>query len=347
MHPLSARFLGPVAASRFIPTGPAGGDEVVFTTTMTGSSNGWQTYTIRTLFTRMIAPASANSFRIGFRANTGATLRVSKVFIGSGNDWQFGSTPTQIFFGGNPGATFSSGSTTYCDDVALDYDGTKNLVVSFYIPLDAPPDTFISTNAANYKHKYSFRAGDFANDVGGTWSLNGENSCSIVEVEAFVTDAWNNQFRVDTGAVGSSGWVNYTFRTRYETGVFCGSGFTDFRVGLLNNVSDIFIGNAVSTPGSFEFTATPTRLLFGGANGSVTNQNQVNVTDSALLSILDLGQPVLVSYLNQSSGIFFATTPPSGMSSATRSGDFASVVSGSGFGGYFGWYMGPALVDAT
>ena len=344
MHPLVSRLLGPVAASRLINVSGGGAYEEVFNRAITGSSGSWQNYTFRSAINRIFMPASASKFQLGFTLNGGDGTQVSEVWVGKGSGLVFNSAPTQVFCGGNPGAIFTSAGITTSDEVTLDYDGDGNLIVSCYIPSTAGSNNRLGGTNATAGAAFYYTTGNVADDVGGTRNANGSGSYALSVVDAFVTNTWTERIK-PAGVIGSSGWNNYTLRTRFEVGQFPSSGFSDFRIGFINSAPDVFIGNAVSTAGSFAFDGTPTRLQFNGANASPTNQIEVHMTDTAALSILDLSKPVLVSQYNTSGSIFILDPTPSGMSSKYAGGNVASQISESGFGAFGSAYTGPVVID--
>lgn len=68
--------------------------------------------------------------RITYRGNT----NIARAFIGvkaaSGDAYDFAATPTQIFFGGNPGINIGTGLDELSDEIDFVQDGTQDLILS-------------------------------------------------------------------------------------------------------------------------------------------------------------------------------------------------------------------------
>jgi hypothetical protein len=349
MFPIVARFLGATAASRLVNPAPTPVWQETMDTTLGLNVPGWANYTMRTALDRFLLPASASKFRARWATVSPNQLQITKAYIGVGTGTVYSATPTQIFFGGNPGVTITS-SGVECDDVDFAYDGTQNLILSYYCPTGASAQDTSYSNQL-FGARRSFNLNDLTTQVGGTWSDTRDQTIGLVEMDSYADFVWTETFKAGTALqIGSSGWNGFTLRTRFEAGVFPASGYSDFRLAIGNQVSDIFIGNAVDVAGSFEFAATPTRLTFGAANASPANFNSIHVTDVAALSVIDRTKPVLVSFHNTNNQTCFIPvgSNATGARSKVKSGNDASTISESGFAqvnGGVGDYFGPVAID--
>lgn len=326
---------------RFGVSGPPSEWYNVWDSAFTGSSGNWSNYTARSYFSRFLLPAAATKFRITFGAAASAGLNIGKAFIGPSRLMKYDAAPQQIFFSGSPGRLLAADETVISDEVTLPYDGSREVCISIYIPTGSGPNHVMPDRSANLFCGGNFGLGDFADSTASDLSRSA-SIYGVRKVEAFSGGSWKTIFQSMDDRL--TGWTGYTFRSRFEAGRITTARPT-LRFGLMCRVSDMFIGNAVETAGSFAFASTPSRLTFGGANASPATEFRAYVTDDFPVSALDMGKPILLSFHLSHTEIPRTTTPLSGTSSQYKIGNVASDLSFSGGAGYFGYFLGPGLVD--
>ncbi len=100
-----------------------------------GSSSTWANETGRVVVNSSLIP-SATHFRLTLSAGTRACT-VAKMYIGeaatTGDVYDFAATPTQVTFAGVTTVSISANASAVSDLIPLTTDGTKNIVISFYI----------------------------------------------------------------------------------------------------------------------------------------------------------------------------------------------------------------------
>lgn len=304
-------------------------------------SNNWHNYTVRTMVSRFVLPAGATKFRVTFTAAASAGMEIDKCYIGLSRLLTFDSTPEPLLFSGSAGTIVPAGGSVLSDETELSYDGTRDLCISFYIPSGASPNNSVANRAGNFFMNSQHAGGDSAINTGGTWTRSISNIRAITKFEAYTGGSWKNLFASQDST--ASGYTNYTIRSLLGVGQLT-SVKTYLRLGIYGRCIDMFIGNSAEGSNPFDFLATPTRLLFGGSNGTGTEDHRVYMTDDFARSILDLTKPVLMSYATNSSLISRRSAPPSGQSSKYKSGNQAGDVTWP-TPSTSGDYLGPVIID--
>lgn len=100
-----------------------------------GSTSGWASETGRVVVNSSLIP-SATHFRLTLSAGT-SVCTVDKMYIGeaaaSGDAYDFAATPVQVTFAGLTTVSIPANGSTVSDLITLTTDGTKNIVISYYI----------------------------------------------------------------------------------------------------------------------------------------------------------------------------------------------------------------------
>lgn len=103
--------------------------------TSTGSTSSWNNETGRVVVNSTLVP-SATHFRLTLSAGTGSCA-VNKMYIGeaatTGDAYDFATTPVQVTFAGLTTVSIPANGSTVSDLITLTTDGTKNIVISYYI----------------------------------------------------------------------------------------------------------------------------------------------------------------------------------------------------------------------
>lgn len=103
--------------------------------TPTSSSAGWSGYTVRHRVTTAQIVATGTKVRVTLRAGS-SVMNVGKCYIGlaaaSGDPYDYASTPTQIFFGGNPGVSVAANTNVLSDEATFTIDDTTDLILTVY-----------------------------------------------------------------------------------------------------------------------------------------------------------------------------------------------------------------------
>lgn len=132
-----------------------------------GSSSTWANETGRVVVSSSLVPA-ATHFRLTLTAGI-SVCPVGKMYIGeaaaSGDPYDFAATPTQVTFAGLTTVSISANASAVSDLTPLTTDGTKNIVISFYIA--SGQTTSISAAALPGWDSY-YIAGDDAAATNGT-----------------------------------------------------------------------------------------------------------------------------------------------------------------------------------
>jgi hypothetical protein len=166
---IGAAHIGCIAAQR--GSAPSSWREL-FDFTSDGNSAGWGGYTVRAWITEpLLDGAPVGHLRFTFRAASDAGATIGSAYVqlqsedGPYDPIRFATTPVQILFSGNPGVAISAGAEAVSDPVALSFDGSSPIVISFYC---SAASSFASYPASgNFQFRY--KAGDSASlvDPGG------------------------------------------------------------------------------------------------------------------------------------------------------------------------------------
>lgn len=113
-----------------------------------------------------VRPAPFTNVRMTFSCTSGATLTVSKVYIGEvasdRSGYFFQSAPTQVFFdGGSASFSLSGVSSKLSDEIDFDFSGARALGIALYLSArsGSVPRLINGTTARTY-----YVAGDSASD---------------------------------------------------------------------------------------------------------------------------------------------------------------------------------------
>ena len=329
---------------RFGVAGAPSDWQTVHDSAFTNFSSNWSNYTIRTFISRSLLPAGATKVRVTLGSSSSTGLKVSKAYIGKSRHFIFDEAPSQLLFGGNAGFTIAAANgVQISDELDFNYDGTSDLCISFYVPSDASPNNTMGTLGGNSFMGSEYVGGDSANTTGGTWARTTTTIYGIRKVEVFTGGSWKNIFLSHTAY--PTNWLGYTIRGLYAVGHFTRSRPV-VRVGMASRVTDLFIGNSAEGSNPFDFLSTPTRLTFGGANGTGTEEFRAYFTDEFNFeSVVDPTKPLLLSYHTASSRIGERASPPTGQSTRYKSGNSASVVSWQSGSSTWGSFLGPQFID--
>lgn len=100
------------------------------------TDSGWVNYTLRVVILSTSIVSTGTQTRFKITAPAGSTVIIGACYIGvqagSGDPYDFASTPTQLLFSGSAGVTVSAGTTVYSDPVTFTVNGSQNLVCSAY-----------------------------------------------------------------------------------------------------------------------------------------------------------------------------------------------------------------------
>lgn len=103
----------------------------------TNNSTGWSGYTLRVVTPP--ATVGGTSVKVTFSAASGSgpnIMQVGAVYVGlkagTGDAYDFESTPVQAFFSGAPGITTNANAVVETDEVALDVPAGASVVVAVY-----------------------------------------------------------------------------------------------------------------------------------------------------------------------------------------------------------------------
>lgn len=124
---------------------PSSASPPSFVTSFDGSSGfdadtvGWTGFNVRQLISdSLLSNKTGKTFlRVTVRAASAEALAISSMYVGHGKAssdfFDFASAPTQVTFASSASTTISAGSTETSDAIAFAYDGTSDILFSFYI----------------------------------------------------------------------------------------------------------------------------------------------------------------------------------------------------------------------
>lgn len=166
----------------------AGGWRTIWdwTALTTGSSPGWSGYTLRTRAIASALGGAGTKLRITCKAAAGGTLSKSYVQVAaaSGDAYDFSTTAVAVTWNaGSAGYTVGTNTTQLSDEISLTFDGSRDLVFSFYFSSlgNIYPQTGASgrTNSVEY-----YKAGDDAATV-DTSGYTTTNAAFLNKLELF------------------------------------------------------------------------------------------------------------------------------------------------------------------
>ena len=100
-----------------------------------GLNGGWPGYTLRQRAIASALGGAGTKVRTTCMASVGGTLAKAYVHVAaaSGDPYDFDSTPVPLTFdGGSTSATIVNATPKLSDEVSVSFDGTRDLVFSFY-----------------------------------------------------------------------------------------------------------------------------------------------------------------------------------------------------------------------
>lgn len=308
------------------------------------SSDNWSNYTIRTWLSRSVLPAGATKFRVTFGASSVEGMKISKAYIGPSLAYDFLSTPTQIFFSGNADVTIATDDTILSDETDLAYEGETELCISFHIPSDSSFNR-LGTRPTSTFFNSRYSTGDVANSLSPFNTASAGNLAGIRKIEVLTGGSWKNIF-LSHNAHPTTNWGGYTVRSLYELDQFTRSRPV-VRVGLAHRADGMFIGNSAGGGSPFDFLSTPTRLTFGGNNGTggSTDYTTYLTDEFDFAALVDITKPLLLSYYSASTRLSARTSPPSGQSTRYKSGNSVANVSWQSGSTSWGNFLGPHIID--
>lgn len=307
---------------------------------LTSTSSGWANYTFRTFVTRPLLPGSATKVRVTFSSLSGGGINIGKAYIGLSRNNSFDIAPSQLLFSGSAGVIIPASTDVLSDELTIPFNGTGDLCVSAYISSSAGANNFLAQRSAPPLTGGTYIFNDNANSTSTIGR--GGTVYGVKKIEAYTGGSWKTIYTVQTNY--ESGWNNYTLRSKIDVGQFS-LAKTLVRFGLTARTSDFFIGKSAGGASPFDFVATPTRLTFGGANNTGTEDYLTYVTDDFDLSAFGLGTDLLFSYHATGNILGNRPSPPAGISSRYKSGNSASTVSWHSGSTTWGNYLGPAIID--
>jgi hypothetical protein len=166
---------------------PSGAWSVTGTWTPNVNSTGWNGLTLRQVVP-VSALAAGSRLRFLIRSSGNATgFSLAKAYVGlqagSGDSYDFASTPGQLLFSGNPNATVPGSNASLLSD-ALNFvqDGTAPLLLSAYF--DATSN--VGARSALTGWTSYFKAGDDAATVNATGYSSSANAANLfAQIEVF------------------------------------------------------------------------------------------------------------------------------------------------------------------
>ncbi len=284
------------------------------------TENSFTNYTTVSAITRHILGPGYPKFRLSFThlAGTGVDASYSKVYIGEGQNGTLLASPTQVFFGGSASVDIPAGATVVSDEITFNYTGAKSLIIKGHI----------SNAAKNRQTRYSVGAfGTFAEYISGDSAATGTyivptaiGTYMLVKVETLgVSSTWQEYYKITGNQDNNSGWANFTLRCRMEASIFTRNA-ASLRA-IVRSATKCYIGYAQAAAGSMQFDGTPTQMLFGGAAGSPSFVDCLNVTDGTPFAY-DRSKPLLFS-MHTNNNVICRGAAQTGVKSQYLSGDTA------------------------
>jgi len=168
--------------------------DTLYSNTLNANNDAWNGYTVvvRIPASVMSLPSYGIS-RIRFRLEAGSTqaCTFSKVYVGhragSGDAYDFSTTPVQILFSGGASGVASSGSTVTSDWADFAYDKTTDLLLAIYFGGGTGSDMTRAKSSVTSVDSY-YRLADEAatvNKTAGytTQATNFLHAINLIEVE--------------------------------------------------------------------------------------------------------------------------------------------------------------------
>lgn len=146
----------------------------------------------------------------------------------------------------------------------------------------------------------------------------------------FVPRGWVNAAIATLNANGAANTGGYNVRVVIAASAISISGsqvrvrFVPVTSGANMVITDAFIGERAAAGDDYDFASSPTRLLFGGANGTTVTAGGASVTTDALTFAIDETKSYIISYaLGGSSNIRFG--PATGWNTYVKAAASADV----------------------
>ncbi|GAA0623244.1 hypothetical protein [Thalassospira tepidiphila] len=142
-------------------------ETVIASAAASTNSSGNTGRTVRQRIAAAAISSGGQSVSVTFKASSSAGLTIGSAYIGiaaaSGDAFDFASTPVQLLFSESGSAVISAGATATSDFSSLDFEGTDDLIVAFYI---SAGDIQFGSPSANWNAYY--KTGDEASTVDAT-----------------------------------------------------------------------------------------------------------------------------------------------------------------------------------
>lgn len=127
--------------------GAPGAWRTIFDLTVSGGSGGWESYTLRHVFTAALLGGSATKARFTFHGNNAVNCAVNQVYAqiaaASGDVYDYASTPIAVTVGGGTSFAITSGADVVSDDIVISIGASDALVVAAAFP--SSPGSALST----------------------------------------------------------------------------------------------------------------------------------------------------------------------------------------------------------
>lgn len=168
----------------------------LYSNTLTGDNDAWNGYTVVVrLPASVLTLPSFDIVRLRVRLEAGSTqaCTFSKAYVGhragSGDAYDFSTTPVQLLFSGGASGVASAGSTVTSDWANFAYDKTSDLLFAFYLGGGTSSDMTRQKNPVTSVDSYYTNADEAAtvNKSAGytTQATNFLHAVNLVEVEGF------------------------------------------------------------------------------------------------------------------------------------------------------------------
>lgn len=155
-----------------------------------GDNGGWNGYTLR----MRVAPAGlahggGSKVRVTWKASSSSGFTIDSAYIGAGasagDAYDFETTPTQLKFGGNAGATVLTGALLLSDETTYAVDASKPLIVSIHFSAASAVGAQLSV--ANWQGYYKSGVSEAGTVNVSGYSTGGINTdYGLAKIESYV-----------------------------------------------------------------------------------------------------------------------------------------------------------------
>jgi hypothetical protein len=162
--------------------------------TATNNVGGWSGYTLRVVVSSSLLGGSFTKLRVTYLGGVSATARVGETYVqesaGSGDIYDFATTPSQILFSGVFGFTALAANTRLLsDELSLSLPGTSDLVITTYTDGTGSFSAAFSNDLTGTTVRPRYRLANEAATVNATTGYSTTGSSPIVMLELFSPDA--------------------------------------------------------------------------------------------------------------------------------------------------------------